>query len=72
MCLNTILSRVEEVFSKVAPEDPFLQDASLLQLLLAGSGFHKGSQETHQLAVLFGNCHERATEEEEKPKHAAF
>lgn len=51
------------MFSKVAAEDPFLQDAPLLQLLLAGSGFHEGSQEPHQLAVLLGNCRKGATEE---------
>lgn len=62
--LDTILDRVEEVFSQVAAEDPLLQDASLLQLLLAGSGFHEGPQEPHQLAMLLGNCHEGATEEQ--------
>lgn len=57
------MSRVEEVLSQVAAKNPLLQDAPLLQLLFAGSGFHEGSQETHQLAVLLGNCHKEAREE---------
>lgn len=64
MCLDTILSGVEKVFSQVATEDPLLQDPPLLQLLLAGSGFHESSQEIHQLAVLLGNCHKGETQEQ--------
>ena len=48
----TFLSRVEQIFSKIAAEDALLQNAAFFQLSARRSGQDKTTEECNQLPVF--------------------